>query len=124
MLSVNAAFPYAEYATWSQCERLMPHALLAAQLIETYQISRAEVGAFAPRNSNLPPRSWALSGGQPLFQRALHIREQQLGPEHPDVASSLNNLANLYCEQGKYAEAEPLYQRALHIREQVGAGAS
>jgi tetratricopeptide (TPR) repeat protein len=55
---------------------------------------------------------------EPLYQRALHIRGQQLGAEHPDVAFSLNGLANLYREQGKYVEAEPLYQRALRIREQ------
>ena len=33
----------------------------------------------------------------------------------PDVAISLNNLAELYRTQGRYAEAEPLYQRSLAI---------
>ena len=33
---------------------------------------------------------------EPLYQRALGIREKALGPEHPDVARSLNNLAVLY----------------------------
>ena len=41
--------------------------------------------------------------------------EKQLGENHPDVATSLNNLAGLYYAQGKYAEAEPLYQRAIAI---------
>ena len=36
-----------------------------------------------------------------------------MGPEHPNVATSLNNLALIYYDQGKYAEAEPLYQRDL-----------
>jgi tetratricopeptide (TPR) repeat protein len=54
-----------------------------------------------------------------LYQRALHIREQALGPEHPRVADPLNGLANLYLKQRKDAEAERLYQRALHIREQA-----
>jgi tetratricopeptide (TPR) repeat protein len=40
-----------------------------------------------------------------------------LGPDHPDVAMTLNNLAVLYKFAGKYAEAEPLYQRALAIFE-------
>ncbi|MFM8922532.1 MAG: tetratricopeptide repeat protein, partial [Microcystis panniformis] len=39
------------------------------------------------------------------------------GKEHPAVATSLNNLANLYCAQGKYAEAEPLFLRSLEICE-------
>ncbi len=42
-----------------------------------------------------------------------------MGPDHPDVGITLTNLANLYTEQGKYAEAEPLYQRALRIWEQA-----
>jgi len=55
----------------------------------------------------------------PLAQRALAIREQALGPEHPDVATSLNNLAYLYKTLGDYPKAEPLYQRALAIQEKA-----
>ena len=41
------------------------------------------------------------------------------------MATSLNNLAELYHDQGQYAEAEPLFERALAIREQaLGPGAS
>ena len=32
----------------------------------------------------------------PLAQRALALWEAALGPNHPDVAAGLNNLANLY----------------------------
>lgn len=53
-----------------------------------------------------------------LYKRALEIREQQLGGEHPSIAQSLNNLAALYYSQGRYEDAEPLYERALMIREQ------
>ena len=53
------------------------------------------------------------------LRSALAIREQALGPDHPDTAQSLNNLAALYYAQGRYAEAEPLYRRALAIREQA-----
>ena len=42
-----------------------------------------------------------------------------LGLEHSDTAISLNNLALLYDNQGKYNEAEPLYQRALAIDEKT-----
>ena len=36
-------------------------------------------------------------------------------PEDPRLATSLNDLAQLYEAQGRYAEAEPLYGRALAI---------
>jgi tetratricopeptide (TPR) repeat protein len=45
----------------------------------------------------------------------LAIKENSLGKEHPDLAVTLNNLANLYQVQGRYEEAEPLYQRSLEI---------
>ena len=56
---------------------------------------------------------------EPLFQEALRIRQKVLGPEHPDTAQSLNNLAELYQDMGEYAKAEPLYQEALRIRQKV-----
>jgi tetratricopeptide (TPR) repeat protein len=57
-----------------------------------------------------------------LFQSLLgplygqHLLFSQ-GPEHPDVAQSLNNLAWLYYAQGQYAKAKPLFQRSLAIGE-------
>ena len=51
--------------------------------------------------------------------RALRIHEQVQGPEHPETATTLHELARLYLNQGKYEQAEPLYQRALRIHEQV-----
>jgi tetratricopeptide (TPR) repeat protein/CHAT domain-containing protein len=55
----------------------------------------------------------------PLVQQALAIYEEALGPDHPDVATAVNNLALLYDKQGRYAEAEPLYKRALAIDEKA-----
>ena len=56
---------------------------------------------------------------EPLFVRALEIREKQLGAEHPDTAGSLNNLAGLYYHQGKYGEAAGYMKRALAIVEKA-----
>ena len=47
------------------------------------------------------------------------IREKVLGPEHPNTATSINNLAGLLRTTGRYEEAEPLYRRALAICEKV-----
>ena len=55
----------------------------------------------------------------PLYERALAIWEKALGPGHPDVATSLNNLAVLYDAQGAYERALPLYERALAILEKA-----
>src|SRR3989304_2738521 len=48
-------------------------------------------------------------------KRSLEIKEKALGREHPDVATSIKNLAALYRGTGRYAEAEPRVKRALEI---------
>ncbi|CCH93196.1 Similar to tr/Q7NLR0/Q7NLR0 (fragment) [Microcystis aeruginosa PCC 9432] len=58
------------------------------------------------------------SEAEPLYNRSLAIIKQQLGDNHPNTATSLNNLALLYRVQGRYSEAEPLYKQALAIRKQ------
>jgi hypothetical protein len=47
------------------------------------------------------------------------VRERVLGPEHPDTATSLNNLGSLLQAQGDLAGARPYYERALAVRERV-----
>ena len=44
---------------------------------------------------------------------------KQAGPEHPAVATVLNNLGQVAKVQGRYAKAEPLIKRSLAIREKV-----
>jgi CHAT domain-containing protein len=56
---------------------------------------------------------------QPLAERTLVIYEKALGPEHLEVAKSLNLLGELYRNLGNYARAEPLHKRALAIREKA-----
>jgi CHAT domain-containing protein/tetratricopeptide (TPR) repeat protein len=57
--------------------------------------------------------------GKTLFERALDLQVAAIGKRHPEIATLLNNLANLYQAQGLYARAEPLYQGALAISETV-----
>ncbi|HEY9719086.1 MAG TPA: tetratricopeptide repeat protein, partial [Trichormus sp.] len=47
------------------------------------------------------------------------LMEAETGQDEMQVALSLDNLAEVYFEQGKYDKAEPLYQRSLRIRERV-----
>src|SRR5262245_45363123 len=61
-------------------------------------------------------RAAKFADGVVTAQQALAIRERVLGPNHLEVAQSLTSLADLYREQGRYAEAEPLFRRALTIR--------
>lgn len=57
------------------------------------------------------------AGTRDLARRAIRIKEAVLGSDHPDVARSVNSLANLLAESGDYAGAKPLFQRVLAIQE-------
>ncbi len=53
------------------------------------------------------------SEGQRHMQRALELRQRELGGEHPDTLEVLGLLAALQRDQGKYAEAESLLLRLV-----------
>jgi len=52
-----------------------------------------------------------------MYRRALSIQERALGPDHPAVANTLNNLSAFLDQAGRSAEAEGLQRRALAILE-------
>jgi tetratricopeptide (TPR) repeat protein len=52
-------------------------------------------------------------------ERAIAIKKNILGPDHPEVAVSLNNLAIILNIIGDYAGARPLFEQALAIREKA-----
>jgi hypothetical protein len=53
---------------------------------------------------------------EPLYLRALAIREKALGPDHPQLAPSLESLAGLYRETNRVTEAQALQARAATVR--------
>jgi CHAT domain-containing protein/Tfp pilus assembly protein PilF len=55
----------------------------------------------------------------PLARKALEIRGEILGREHPDYALSLFNLAAQYRALGQFGQAEPLYHQAAEIRKKA-----
>ncbi len=54
-----------------------------------------------------------------VFRNALTIWEKALGLDHPHVAASLFNLAQVCAGQGKLDEAEQLFLRALDIQRRL-----
>jgi tetratricopeptide (TPR) repeat protein len=118
--ALNRTFPNSrEITAWPSCERLLPHALVCAEFVRKVGLTSPEASLLCNQAGVYLHERGRYQEAEPLHQQALAIREQALGPQHPDVATSLNNLALLYRAQGKYGEAEPLYQRALAIWEQT-----
>ncbi len=55
----------------------------------------------------------------PLLQKAVALREESLGREHPKVAQSLVQLGLVQTLLGRYPEAETNFRRALQVQEKV-----
>jgi tetratricopeptide (TPR) repeat protein len=109
--------PADDVRNWPDCERLLPHAMtllpnapdsgdgaektsLLCNQLAIYVESRADYAA-----------------SELLKRRALAIDEAAYGPDHPRVATHINNLAQLLKATNRLAEAEPLMRRALAIDE-------
>ncbi len=50
-----------------------------------------------------------------LLRGAARVQEQELGPHHPDLANTLNNLAIVAERTGRPSDAETFYRRAAAI---------
>ena len=56
-----------------------------------------------------------LESADELLRSAARIQEEELGPLHPDLANTLNNLAVVAERTGHSSEAEAFYRRAVAI---------
>ena len=117
--TVTRVFPDVEFSNWHLCERLLRHGQACAGLIEKWGFEFEEAGLLLNQTGFYLYERARYAQAEPLYKRSLAIREKALGPEHPYVASSLNNLAALYYAQGLYAQAEPLLKRSLAIAEKA-----
>jgi tetratricopeptide (TPR) repeat protein len=118
--AVSRAFPFPKYSNWDRCRRYLLQAQVCSALIEQWKLLFTEAARLLNRLGNYYLRQRGeYKQVEQLHQRALTIREQVLGLEHPGTATSLVHLAGLYQAQGKYEQAEPLYEQALTIRRKV-----
>jgi tetratricopeptide (TPR) repeat protein len=56
---------------------------------------------------------------EPGFEQCLYVTQTRFGSNHPDVATSLDNLATLYHFQGRYNKAETLLMQALELSKRL-----
>ena len=107
--------------SWLRWAVLLPHVLAVTAYLDLEE---------APAAAVLADASWLLdragtylrvharpNDARLLYERALAIGEAAHGPDHPDVAAALNNLALALRHLGYPEQARPLYERALGIGE-------
>jgi tetratricopeptide (TPR) repeat protein len=116
--AVNAVTPYEsdDVRTWEIWTPLAAHAEAVSRHADA-----AGLAEPTTRLMNQLGLYWHGRGqfraAEPLYRRALAIAEASYGPDHPTVATGLNNLAGLLRATNRLDEAAPLFRRALAIAE-------
>ena len=54
-----------------------------------------------------------------MYRESLAVLKNAYGPQHPDYATELCNLASVYYEHREYAQAEVLARESLDIRRAI-----
>src|SRR5260221_9511669 len=103
--ALSAAFPEVEFKNWSQCQRLLSHALICATWPEDDLTQTVRVAVlFRRAGTYLRERGHNLEA-ETLLSRTLSIYKRHFGVRHSNTAFALHDLALLYAEQGKYKQA-------------------
>jgi eukaryotic-like serine/threonine-protein kinase len=79
--------------------------LVEASIEQTIGVAYRELGAYAEAQKHL--------------QRAVEIKQKELGDENPETLSGRFELAALYQLQGKFKESEALFSTVLHDQQRV-----
>jgi TIR domain-containing protein/tetratricopeptide repeat protein/NB-ARC domain-containing protein len=109
-----APFDSDDVRTWPIWDLLRPHATQVLRYADDARIARPTSGLMSQLELYLKTRG-LYSEAEPLIRRSLAI-EEELGSDS-EVATRLNNLAQLLKATNRLSEAEPLMRRTLEIGE-------
>ena len=123
---LKAQMPWVELVPdnrWQQARLYVPHVTTVVTALEDSGAAPSAVVARLLELMGEYSQQVGLNYRQAVscYDRALAIYEQvyQEAPNHPDIASTLNNLGNTWLALGDARQAVSFYDRALAIYEQV-----
>ena len=112
-----AALPESGTRFWTATERMFPHLLAGALLVQQFKLETREAGHLLNQVGEWLWYRGRCPEAEQAYRQSLMIREKISGPDHPEVAECLSNLAIIHRASERYPEAELLYKRTLAIDE-------
>ena len=108
---------------WPRCAQLLAHALAVLDHARALQLSSPALSQLFNRTGRyLWGRRLDAQLARELAEEALAMRQRLYEGDHPDVADSLNNLANALYELGERRWARELHEQALAMRQRLYEG--
>jgi tetratricopeptide (TPR) repeat protein len=116
--AVDSTFPdVTKFENWPKGDHFLPHALACAGFVNSLNLESEHAASLLTRTGYYLMERGEYVQVEPLFVHARDIAQKVLGPEHPNTAACIHNLAWLYQSQGKNDEAFPFAQQSLAITE-------
>ena len=119
--ALNKIFPSGSYPTWHQCERLVAHGVAAAALTKEFGFGVADAGNLVNGVACYLRMRGDFRESERIHLQSVALRERDLGPDDPDLAICLNNLAFVYTDCFDFLRAEPLFRQSLEIMQRADA---
>jgi tetratricopeptide (TPR) repeat protein len=114
---VEDLMPYGGYERKEVWGVYLPHGMYTAGLVDI--IRGATSASLLERPGRCQERLGRYAPAKASHRKALSLRKEMLGPEHPDTLTSMSNLAGVLVLQGKYEDAEAINRQGLVLREKV-----
>jgi Tfp pilus assembly protein PilF len=116
---VDGALPFSAYdvQTWPVCSRLLPHALAASEHAERLGAAPEAIGRLLYNVGVYLYVRADFNEAKSAYERALKIEENVYGPDHPEVAATVDNLGIVLRQMGDLEGAKEYHERALEIFE-------
>jgi tetratricopeptide (TPR) repeat protein len=116
---VSAVFPGEpqDHTSWPVCASLAPHVESVATHAESYPDLAIERGRLLGMLGIYLSASAQFGTARATLERALVILEAVYGPDHPDVARALSNVAIVQYQMGEMPAARATLERVLAIKE-------
>ncbi|KAF2128313.1 kinesin light chain 1 [Dothidotthia symphoricarpi CBS 119687] len=103
--------PYGEHEGKEVWSAYLPHAMYVAGLVDI--VDGATISSLLGRIGWCQESLGQYAPAEASCRKALSLRKEVLGPEHPATLASMNNLAEVLGRQGKYEEAKAINQQTL-----------
>ena len=119
---LNGALPSFPHNTFdagvaAMRDRLGAHALAAAEHAAAANVALEAAGRLFNAIGFYRRMRADFAGAKAAFERALAIDEKAFGPDHPEVATTVNNLGRVLQDESDLPGAKAAFERALAIFE-------
>jgi tetratricopeptide (TPR) repeat protein len=108
-----------EVKTWAACSSLLPHIQAVLAHEDSLKTQTEGIAYLYFQGARWLKHTALYSDALKWHKKALAIREKVLGADHPDTATTYNNIAGVYYSLGDYEQALERLEKALAIQEKV-----